>query len=112
MAGLNIPTTRALSLIVSSEKIVRDPLYNGIMKTENAAVLLRVSPTFLRFGSFHLPAKPNISSQQEKLMEMMRSRRYLASMADFLIQNFYPDIDEEETDIYEEMFRRVVVKSA
>ena len=33
-------------------------------------------------------------------------------MADYLIQNFYPDIDEEQTDIYEEMFRRIVVKSA
>ena len=42
---LNIPTTRALCLITSSEKIYRET-------TETAAALIRVSQSHLRFGHF------------------------------------------------------------
>lgn len=45
MAGLGIPTTRALALVVSD-----DPVYRETVET--AAVVARVSPTFLRFGHF------------------------------------------------------------
>ena len=45
MAGLGIPTTRALALVVSD-----DPVYRETVET--AAVVTRVSPSFLRFGHF------------------------------------------------------------
>jgi uncharacterized protein YdiU (UPF0061 family) len=45
MAGLGIPTTRALALVVSDDPVYRETV-------ESAAVLTRVSPTFVRFGSF------------------------------------------------------------
>jgi len=32
MAGLNIPTTRALSLVIADEAVKRDPFYNGNIK--------------------------------------------------------------------------------
>jgi uncharacterized protein YdiU (UPF0061 family) len=32
MAGLGIPTTRALSLVTAKEPVKRDPLYNGNIK--------------------------------------------------------------------------------
>lgn len=45
MAGLGIPTTRALALVVSD-----DPVYRETVET--AAVVTRISPSFVRFGSF------------------------------------------------------------
>jgi hypothetical protein len=32
MAGLGVPTSRALSLVIADEDVVRDPLYNGKIK--------------------------------------------------------------------------------
>lgn len=32
MYGLNIPTTRAASLVIAEEDVVRDPFYNGQIK--------------------------------------------------------------------------------
>ena len=52
MHHLNIPTTRALSLMLSGENIVRDMFYDGNPKEEKGAIVCRVSPSFLRFGHF------------------------------------------------------------
>ena len=41
MAGLGIPTSRAVSLVVADEPVKRDPLYNGNITFENASVVLR-----------------------------------------------------------------------
>lgn len=32
MEGLRVPTTRALSLVIAEEEVIRDPMYNGIIK--------------------------------------------------------------------------------
>ncbi len=45
MAGLGVPTTRALSLVVSSTPVFRET-------PEPAAVVCRVAPSFVRFGHF------------------------------------------------------------
>jgi hypothetical protein len=45
MHGLGIPTTRALSLVGSSQTVYRETI-------ETAAVVMRMSPSFIRFGSF------------------------------------------------------------
>jgi uncharacterized protein YdiU (UPF0061 family) len=52
--ALGIPTTRAASLIVSDSYTQRDPLYNGNVIDEKCAVVLRIAPTFFRFGSFEI----------------------------------------------------------
>ena len=55
MHGLGIPTSRAASLVVSDDTTVkRDKLYTGFVEEEKCAVVMRVAPTFLRFGSFEL----------------------------------------------------------
>ena len=55
MFHLGIPTTRAASLIVSDKtKVVRDKLYTGNPEDEKCAVVMRVAPTFYRFGSFEI----------------------------------------------------------
>lgn len=53
---LGIPTTRALSLVVTGDQVVRDVLYDGNPAPEPGAVVCRVAPSFTRFGTFELPA--------------------------------------------------------
>ena len=55
MHYLGIPTTRAATLIGSEHhKVVRDEFYNGNARHEKAAVVCRLSPSFIRFGSFEV----------------------------------------------------------
>ena len=54
MQHLGVPTTRALSLVTTGEQIVRDFLYNGNPAPEDGAVVCRVAPSFLRFGSYQI----------------------------------------------------------
>ncbi|MFT6985398.1 MAG: hypothetical protein ACJAT7_001207 [Psychromonas sp.] len=56
MFHLGIPTTRALSLCLTGEQVLRDKMYDGHPAFEPCAIVCRVSPSFLRFGSFQLPA--------------------------------------------------------
>ncbi|MDQ3286772.1 MAG: YdiU family protein [Pseudomonadota bacterium] len=56
MHHLGVPTTRALSLVGTGEPVVRDMFYDGNAKPEPGAVVCRVSPSFIRFGNFELPA--------------------------------------------------------
>ncbi|WP_298941005.1 protein adenylyltransferase SelO [uncultured Psychromonas sp.] len=56
MFHLGIPTTRALSLILTGEEVIRDKLYDGRAAYEPCAIVARVSPSFLRFGSLQLPS--------------------------------------------------------
>lgn len=56
MEHLGIATTRALSLSLTGEKVMRDVMYNGNQALELGAVVCRVSSSFTRFGSFQLPA--------------------------------------------------------
>ncbi|GIL74668.1 hypothetical protein Vretifemale_4594 [Volvox reticuliferus] len=55
MAALGVPTTRALSLVGTGEPVLRDMFYNGNARWEPGAVVCRVAPSFVRFGSFQLP---------------------------------------------------------
>ena len=56
MHHLGIPTTRALSLVATGEAVVRDMFYDGRPEAEPGAVVCRVAPSFIRFGTFELPA--------------------------------------------------------
>ena len=54
MHYLGIPTTRALSLVLTGEQVMRDMFYDGNPKPEPGAVVCRVAPSFTRFGSFQI----------------------------------------------------------
>ncbi|MEM7204833.1 MAG: YdiU family protein [Planctomycetota bacterium] len=56
MHHLGVPTTRALSLVLTGEDVLRDMFYDGRPDYEPGAVVCRVAPSFLRFGSYELPA--------------------------------------------------------
>lgn len=54
MFHLGVPTTRALSLILTGERVERDMFYDGHPRLEPGAVICRVSPSFIRFGNFEI----------------------------------------------------------
>lgn len=56
MYYLGIPTTRALSLCLTGEQVMRDIMYDGNAALQACAIVCRVSPSFLRFGNIQLPA--------------------------------------------------------
>jgi len=74
MHGLGVPTTRALALVVSDDPVMRETV-------ETAAIVTRMSPSFVRFGSF----------------EHWSSRRQpdlLKALADYVIDRYYPECRE------------------
>ena len=54
MHHLDVPTTRALSLVTTGEDVVRDMLYDGRPAPEPGAIVCRVAQSFIRFGSFQI----------------------------------------------------------
>ena len=54
MHYLGVPTTRALSLALSGDQVLRDVLYNGNPAYEKGAIVSRVAPSFLRFGNYQI----------------------------------------------------------
>ena len=77
MFHLGIPTTRALSLIVTGEAVVRDMLYDGNAAPEPGAVVCRASSSFVRFGHFQMLA----ARGEEHL---------LVQFTDFIIRTEFP----------------------
>lgn len=71
MSGLGIPTTRAMALVVSDDPVMRETV-------ETAAIVTRMSPSFVRFGSFE-----HWSSRRQPEM--------LQALADYVIDRFYPE---------------------
>jgi len=99
MAALKVPTSRAASLVVVKDKVARDMFYDGRMKMEPCAVVLRIAPTWFRFGSFEILAKSN---ELEELRQL----------ADFVLKQSFPHISETGDQGYLAMFQEVVEKTA
>ena len=89
MAGLGIPTTRALCIVGSNEPVQRETV-------ETAAVLCRMAPSHLRFGNFEVFYYRN---QHDKL----------APLADHIIQNYFPGIAPRD---YQAWLTEVVERTA
>lgn len=71
MAALGVPTTRALSLVKTGDKVVRDMFYDGRPQAETGAIVCRVAPSFVRFGSFELPASRGDLELLRKLLNFV-----------------------------------------
>ncbi|MFT7476603.1 MAG: hypothetical protein ACI81L_003560 [Verrucomicrobiales bacterium] len=79
MFHLGVPTTRALSLALTGDQVMRDMLYDGHPEYEPGAVVGRVAPSFIRFGSFELPA--SLGELDE-----------LRALTNFTIREYYPEL--------------------
>jgi len=74
MHGLGIPTSRALCIVGSDEEVYRE-------RIESAAVLTRLAPSHVRFGSFEVFFSRG--QQQE-----------IAALADYVIARHYPHLSD------------------
>ena len=96
MHHLGVPTTRALSLITTGEDVVRDMFYNGDAKPEPGAIVCRVSPSFIRFGNFELPASRGDTKLLEQLVAFCIERDFphLASRGENKIADWFAEVCE------------------
>ncbi|TDP02926.1 protein adenylyltransferase SelO [Flavobacterium sp. 245] len=94
MFHLGVPTTRSLSLLLSGDQVLRDILYNGNPAYEKGAIVCRVAPSFIRFGSF----------------EMLTARNELKNLkqfVEFTIKHYFPKITGEPKEQYLQFFKEV-----
>jgi len=70
MHYLGVPTTRALSLINTGEQVMRDMLYDGNAAYEPGTVVCRLSPSFVRFGSFQIFSARNEHQELKQLADV------------------------------------------
>jgi len=76
MHHLGVPTTRALCLVGSGEAVVRDMFYDGHPRPEPGALVCRVAPSFLRFGSYELPTSRGDVALLRQLVDFTLARDY------------------------------------
>ena len=99
MFYLGVSTTRALSLALTGDKVLRDVLYDGNPIYEKGAIVCRVSESFIRIGNFELlSARKDLDS--------------LKILADFTIRHFYPNLKGQGKDLYLSFFRAVAARTA
>lgn len=126
---LGIPTTRAGSVITSDSKVVRDMFYTGNAKQERCSVVLRVAPTFIRFGSFEI-FKPTDSTTGRAgpsfTKDSALQAQMLPVMLNHVIKTYFPGLWEQHNGdslqqasdpsqkhaMYLDFFREVVRRTA
>ena len=91
MYGLGIPTTRALSLVGGALPVYRET-------EESAAVVMRMSPSFIRFGSF-------------EVFFYRGQPEAIRTLADFVITHHYPQFSAA-ADQYPRFLGAVVAATA
>ena len=91
MHALGIPSTRALCVVGSDEPVFRETV-------ETAAVLTRLAPTHVRFGTFELFY---YRGQLERVREL----------ADYVLRHHYPHLMEAD-DKHLQFLREVVARTA
>jgi uncharacterized protein YdiU (UPF0061 family) len=94
MAALGIPTTRALAIAGSDDPVFRE-------RPETAAVLTRVAPSHLRFGTF-------------EFFHYRGEFDAVRTLADYTVARFYPDLQPiaDDGERYAALLREVAVRTA
>jgi len=91
MHGLGIPTSRALCIVGSDEEIYRE-------RIETAAVLTRLSPSHVRFGSF-------------EVFFHRGQHQQIAALADYVIARHFPHLSDD-ADKYQLFLNEVARRTA
>lgn len=99
MHHLGVPTTRALSLVLTGETVVRDMFYDGHPKAEPGAIVCRLAPSFTRFGSFEI-----FSARGE--LDVLRQ------LVDYTIRTDFPHLGPPGPETYLAWFREVCDRTA
>uniref|UniRef100_A0A1A8MN15 Selenoprotein O n=1 Tax=Nothobranchius pienaari TaxID=704102 RepID=A0A1A8MN15_9TELE len=113
MFFLGVPTTRAGSVVTSDSRVLRDVHYSGHPRHERCSVVLRIAPTFLRFGSFEIFKRADEFTGRQGPSYGHDEIR--GQMLDYVIEMFYPEIQQNHPDRVERnvaFFREVMRRTA
>ncbi len=91
MHSLGIPTTRALCLIGSSDEVYREHIESG-------AMLTRIAPSHVRFGSF-------------EVFYYREQYDHIRTLADYIIAQHYPEL-REKNDRYLLFLQTIIERTA
>jgi uncharacterized protein YdiU (UPF0061 family) len=91
MQALGVPTTRALSLSLTGDHVMRDMFYDGRSKAELGAVVCRVSSSFMRFGSIELPARRGDVTLLKQMVDYSITRDFPELLSDSLDNHSTPN---------------------
>jgi uncharacterized protein YdiU (UPF0061 family) len=91
MYHLGVPTTRALAMAAGDEPVLRE-------RVERAATVIRMAPTFVRFGSF-------------EIFHYRKQHAEVRTLADYVIDRFYAECGAGD-DRYARFFATVVERTA
>jgi serine/tyrosine/threonine adenylyltransferase len=91
MFGLGIPTTRGLCIVGSDHQVYREQIETG-------AMLVRMAPSHVRFGSF-------------EILYYRKQHEQLKVLADYVIAQHYPHL-VDASDTYTQFFSEVVERTA
>ena len=95
MYHLGVPTTRALSLALTGDQVLRDVMYNGNAAYEKGAIVCRVSESFLRFGNYQI-----FAARQDK--------ETLKILVDYTIKHHFSYLGEPSKETYLKFFEAVL----
>ncbi|WP_455378045.1 protein adenylyltransferase SelO [Petrachloros mirabilis] len=91
MEGLGIPTTQALCIVGSEDKVYRE-------RIETGATLVRMAPSHVRFGTF-------------EIFYYRNQHEHLKALADYVIEQHFPHL-QGASDKYSRFFAEVVERTA
>ncbi|MGR7813140.1 protein adenylyltransferase SelO [Lacinutrix undariae] len=98
MFHLGVPTTRALSLSLTGDNVLRDILYDGHPDYEKGAVVTRLAPSFLRFGNYEIfAARQDITT--------------LKTLVDYTIKQHFSHLGTPSKATYLQFFAEVAQRT-
>ena len=98
MHHLGVPSTRALSLSLTGDKVLRDVMYNGNSAHEKGAIVSRVAKSFLRFGNFEVFSSRN-------------DIKNLKILTDYTIKSHFSHLGKPSKEVYLQFFQEVTSKT-
>ena len=98
MHHLGVPSTRALSLSLTGDKVLRDVMYNGNPAHEKGAIVSRVAESFLRFGNFEIFSSRN-------------DIKNLKILTDYTIKSHFSHLGRPSKEVYLQFFQEVTSKT-
>ena len=98
MHHLGVPSTRALSLSLTGDQVLRDVMYNGNPAHERGAIVSRVAKSFLRFGNFEIFSSRN-------------DIKNLKILTDYTIKSHFSHLGKPSKEVYLQFFQEVTSKT-
>jgi uncharacterized protein YdiU (UPF0061 family) len=94
MHWLGVPTTRALSLVATGERVIRDMFYDGNPAPEPGAIVCRVAPSFVRFGNFQILAA-------NKELDALKR------LVDYVVTNHFSELGAPSPAVYARWYQEI-----